>query len=81
MSVDAHFVPPLDTLFFDDLMIQYPANPTYCHDTYTGKGVPSYSGRRGETVGDEGGDDTVMVRKTVVRRRGQQMFRWMRGRM
>lgn len=38
MTTDEHYCPPLDTSFFDDLMIGHPIDPTYCHDTYIGAG-------------------------------------------
>lgn len=70
MTTDEHFILPLDTSFFDDLMTGHLADPTYCHDTYIGIRVSSYSGAMGETARDEGGYDTIMVREITVREKG-----------
>lgn len=43
-------------------MIGHSTNPSYCHQAYLSIGlVPSYQPGLGNTVGDEGGDETVQV--------------------
>lgn len=48
-------------IIFYDMMTRHPADPTYCHDSYIGAQVPSYSGMMGVSVDDEGRDDTLML--------------------